>query len=307
MSTPAHILQPALRSYRGTITSPERWSVWEPRRGDILVCTPPKSGTTWTQSMLSMLLHGSTELPDRVPVLSPWVDADLGAPADEIAAALRTQPGRRVVKTHTPADGFPLWDGVTVIAVYRHPLDVFFSLRAHNANVAEPEPDDPFLLPLERAFRHYVEDPADTGDFDRDTLAALALHYRETALSGRLPELKLFHYADMLRDGRSTVEKLARAVGVEASAELIDTVTAATSFESMKANAQDYAPVAGTGFWKSDADFFESASSRKWKGQLSTEQIATYDARIRALVGDARARRWLETGDGPTTAKDERQ
>jgi hypothetical protein len=66
-------------------------------------------------------------LPARLPILSPWVDADLGLPASEVAEALAAQKGRRVVKTHTPADGFPIWEGVTVIAVYRHPLDVFFS------------------------------------------------------------------------------------------------------------------------------------------------------------------------------------
>ena len=58
--------------------------------------------------MLAMLVNGSSDLPEKVPVLSPWVDADLGVSADEVAATLAAQKGRRVVKTHTPADGFPI-------------------------------------------------------------------------------------------------------------------------------------------------------------------------------------------------------
>ena len=146
--TKARLIEPAKRTYRGTMTIPERWPTWVPRQGDILVCTPPKSGTTWTQTILTMLVYGGSDLPDKVPFLSPWVDAHLGVGPDEVAAALERQPGRRVVKTHTPADGFPVWEGVTVIAVYRHPLDVFFSLRKHMRNKAVQDADSPMMLPV---------------------------------------------------------------------------------------------------------------------------------------------------------------
>ena len=126
MNSPAKVISPAERIYSGGPIRPERWATWVPNKGDILVCTPPKCGTTWTQTMLAMLVHGGAELPGKLPEFSPWVDADLGVPANEVAEALTAQKGRRVVKTHTPADGLPIWEGVTVIAVYRHPLDVFF-------------------------------------------------------------------------------------------------------------------------------------------------------------------------------------
>ena len=78
MDVLAPVLAPAVRAYRGSTTDPLRWVTWSPRKGDILVCTPPKCGTTWTQAMLAMLVNGSSNLPEKVPVLSPWVDADLG-------------------------------------------------------------------------------------------------------------------------------------------------------------------------------------------------------------------------------------
>lgn len=296
MTTPAPILAPAGRAYRGDLTDPGRWAVWTPRRGDILVCTPPKCGTTWTQTMLAMLLHGGPDLPEKIPVLSPWVDADLGVPADAVRDALATQPGRRVVKTHTPADGFPVWEGVTVVAVYRHPLDVFFSLRKHNANTAEVEPDHPMIWPVPRSIRHFVDGDADIDDFDRDTLATMTVHYLQTVVAGRVPGLKLFHYADLLQDGRRAVMAMAAAAGIDADAALIDRVTEATGFGAMKAKAADYVPVGGTGFWKSDAGFFDSASSGKWTGKLSEDEVARYRDRLATLVPDDAARGWLEAG-----------
>ncbi len=298
--TAAPVLAPAARTYRGQATDPARWAAWTPRTGDILVCTPPKCGTTWTQTILSMLVHGGPDLPGKVPELSPWVDADLGVPADAVAAALAAQPGRRVVKTHTPADGFPRWDGVTVIAVYRHPLDVFFSLRRHTENMANRDGDDghPMKLPLRQSLEAFLTGPADADDFDRDTLATLAWHYRETVLAGRVSGAALFHYADMVADGRAAVARLAEAAGIAADARLVDRVTDATAFGAMKARAADYAPVAGTGFWKSDTGFFDAATSRKWDGQLSDAELAHYAERLAELVPDTRARGWLERGRG---------
>ena len=73
----------------------------------------------------------------------------------------------------------------------------------------------------------------------------------------------------MRRHGRATVQALALAAGIDADDGLIDRVTAATTFGAMKDKAADYAPVAGTGFWRDDRTFFHTASSRKWEGQLS--------------------------------------
>ena len=74
-------------------------------------------------------------------------------------------------------------------------------------------------------------------------------------------------------------------------------MTEATAFGAMKAKAADYAPVAGTGFWKSDANFFDSASLRKWEGELSQEELGLYRERLAELIPDTRAREWLENGE----------
>lgn len=288
---------PSAATYRGAITKPERWETWVPRDGDILVCTPPKSGTTWTQTMLAMLLNGGPDLPDRLGAISPWVDADLGIGADEVARTIAALPGRRVLKTHTPADGFPVWDGVTVVAVYRHPLDVFFSLRKHIANRHLGD-DHPMKAPVPEALSTFLNAPMDHEDFDSDALALITHHYRQTARSGRIPGLVLLHYADMTRDPRASIRQLARAADIDLDDTLLQAVAEASDITRMRARADRYAPVGGTGFWRSDAAFFATGGTGNWEGSLTEADLAAYDARLAELIPDAEARRWLEEGTG---------
>ena len=133
---------------------------------------------------------------------------------------------------------------------------------------------------------------------ERETLASYALHYQQTVLSGRLPDLKLFHYADMIRGPRRAVQGLARAAGIDAAPAVIDVVTDATSFGAMKANAATYAPGGGTGIWKNEGAFFDAGTSGKCEGQLSREDLDLYADRFAALIPDRAARHWLENGAG---------
>ncbi|MGI3168225.1 sulfotransferase domain-containing protein [Pseudooceanicola sp. C21-150M6] len=291
------ILRPAARRYSGAITRPDRWATWAPRDGDILVCTPPKSGTTWTQTMLAMLVNGGPELPAPLGAISPWVDADLGVGPAEVARTIEALPGRRVLKTHTPADGFPVWDGVTVVAVYRHPLDVFFSLRKHIANRHVGE-DHPMKGPVSEALARFLDGPMDPEDLDNDALAIVVHHYLQTARSGRVPGLVLMHYADMIRDAEGTLRQLAGAAGIAVSDAAIAAIAEASGIDAMRGKAELYAPVGGTGFWKEDAAFFATGGAGNWQGQLTEADLAAYEARITALIPDPEARGWLERGAG---------
>ncbi|MEC9431877.1 MAG: sulfotransferase domain-containing protein [Pseudomonadota bacterium] len=294
--TRARILRPATAVYRGEMTVPERWETWTPREGDVLVCTPPKCGTTWTQTMVAMLLAGRPALDARIGEISPWVDSRLGAP-EAVRAALAAQPGRRVVKTHAPADGFPVWEGVTVIAVYRHPLDVFASLLSHVRNRADRD-GHPMMRPVDEALRDYIDAPLAMDRFDDDTLATVVRHYTETALSDRLPDRLLLHYADLARDHRGALARIAAAIGAEADAGLLDAIAAATRIDAMRADAHLYAPAGGEGFWRDDAGFFAKGGTDRWREVVPEAALPAYRARLAELVPDPAARDWLEHGDG---------
>ena len=45
---------------------------------------------------------------------------------------------------------------------------------------------------------------------------------------------------------------------------LLDEMTTAASFESMKRNASQFAPV-GSEYWKKESEFFANGRSQQWK------------------------------------------
>lgn len=292
-----NLIAPSQTTYRGVLTTPERWNTWSPRDGDILVCTPPKCGTTWTQTMLAMLLNGGPDLPDTLGAISPWVDANLGIDAQTVQRTIAALPGRRVMKTHTPADGFSIWDSVRIVAVYRHPLDVFFSLRTHIAN-RHVGKDHPFMAPLSTALGTFLNAPMDPLDFDTDSLASITHHYLKTARAPRGQQQTLLHYSDMIRDPRAALIHLARENDIRADDALIAGILEATSLPAMRKQADQYAPAGGTGFFKNDADFFATGGTGNWQGHLSAQDFEHYKDRLSELVPNAEDRRWLENGTG---------
>lgn len=62
------------RRYATPVCDSSRWDGYKPRPGDIIVCTPPKCGTTWIQMICALLVHGSAQLPKPLTHLSRWLD-----------------------------------------------------------------------------------------------------------------------------------------------------------------------------------------------------------------------------------------
>ena len=96
------------------------------RPGDIIVSAPAKSGMTWTQAILAMLIFGRSDLDVQPARISPWFDSKF-EPLGAMLQRLEAQTHRRYLKTHTPLDGLPYYPEVSYLAVFRHPLDVFHS------------------------------------------------------------------------------------------------------------------------------------------------------------------------------------
>jgi len=81
-------------SYVGPITDTSRWRNFRHRPDDIFVCTPPKCGTTWTQSIRATLVFGTPDHGQQPGVISPWIDANF-APIDDYLANVDAQAHRR--------------------------------------------------------------------------------------------------------------------------------------------------------------------------------------------------------------------
>ena len=282
--------EPPKRCYHGKIADPKRWSAFEPRAGDIVVSTPTKSGTTWAQGILALLISGDADIDAAISREAPWIDINIPK-QEEIIAALNARTGRRQLKTHTPFDGIPLWPDLRYIAVYRHPIDVHLSFRRHVENMSQDVLEDIYPSDIHEGFRIFLE-----GDHrDGVSLISIVDHYRSAlALAGRENFLCL-HYADMTQDLVSAFSRIAEHVGILHPPSVMNKLIDAASFPNMKRNAGRFAVSAREGFWQKDADFFDSGTSSKWVGLLSDADLAAYDARMIDLL-DKDERQWLENG-----------
>jgi len=285
-------IPPRRRRYTGSITNTDRWQHFQGRPGDVFVCTPPKCGTTWTTAIVTMLLTGGTDVSPQEQV--QWVDAEVVS-LDQMTKRLAVQSHRRCIKTHTPFDGIPWYSDAAYIAVYRHPVDVLFSLRKHLANALDTLPDHPYLGSEDDALRNFASRAVDPGDFDFDCLASIATHFHSYLSQPRPDNLLLLHYADMLADGRGTIARIAEHIGVAPEPALVDAILDASSFGRMKSQADRFAPFADQGYWRDPQAFFDSAGTRKWAGKLSAQALSDYREKVASLFDTSEAA-WLEDG-----------
>ena len=261
-----------------------------PRVGDIVVSTPPKSGTTWLQGILAMMISADPNIDADVTHNAPWFDINTRE-ITEVVSRLEAQDHLRQIKTHTPFDGIPIWPDLRYISAYRHPIDVHFSFRKHLANMNHDVLGDVYPKDISAGFRIFLE-----GDhFDGTSLSTIIHHYRSSLELEPAGNLLQLHYADMCRDLPDAFDRIAKHVGIDLSPDLTSTLIEAASFTNMKANAGRFVAAAGQGFWRKESDFFDSATSNKWVGVLTDEDLAAYDARMSDLLS-TEDRQWLEWG-----------
>ena len=284
--------QKPTRRYAGKIADPNRWYEFAARPGDIVVSTPPKSGTTWTQGILALLLSGDPNVDAAITRKAPWIDIT-DDEQDARIAALNAQTGRRQVKTHTPLDGIPLWQELRYISVFRHPIDVHLSFRRHVENMAQNVLGDIYPPDIQEGFRIFLD-----GD-QRDGASRISIvdHFQSALEIAKLENVLCLHYADMTSDLEQAVHQIARHLSIQHPPVLMDKLVDAARFANMKKNADRFAVSAKEGFWRKDSDFFDSGTSEKWVGVLNDSDLAAYDAQLSKLINQ-RERNWLENGGG---------
>ena len=281
-----------MRRYVELMADSARWDGFELRDGDIIIATPVKSGTTWMQMCVALVIFQTPDLPKPMAELSPWLDM-LTATREDVVALLDAQQHRRFIKTHTPLDGLPDDARVTYICVGRDPRDVARSLENHLKNWSV----DALLAARERTvglggMRH--EDvPVDLTDdpvawfwawVGGEGLARIFEHLQTFWDRRDEPNVHLFHYADLETDLAGQLRRLADVLHVEVPEERWDLLLEAATFSAMKARADVLAPNTDFGLWKRNSQFFDQGRSGRWRDWITDETLPRYEARVAELV-----------------------
>jgi hypothetical protein len=282
------------RTYLGAVTNTDSWPGFALRTDDVIVSTPPKCGTTWMQTILVMLLSGRARLDERLSDVSPWLDCGFRDRV-EIANRLDRQTHRRCIKTHTPLDGITYDPNATYITVYRHPIDVHFSMRTHAANMEEDWLDFMYTDDVSESFHRFTDFPETSSGTDDLTVASIAAHYQSFRKWAQLPNIHFFHYADMTRDRLGRIARLNNILDLNHDPDLLNAIADATSFNIMQARAKEIPRQHKDSPFKDASKFFASATSNKWEGKLNADDLMRYDNRARALLPEDQ-RQWLEWG-----------
>jgi aryl sulfotransferase len=293
-----------LHRYETAVADSVRWDRYRPRPGDIIVATAPKCGTTWTQMLCALLVHGP-RLPAPLNRLSPWLDR-LAAPIENLIAELDAQPWRRIIKTHTPLDGLPYFEEVSYVFCGRDPRDAFLSMMDNMRNCSAATMaavrarlclPDSFAFPTDpnAFFQVWMTAPIHGWMADGFPTGSVFGTARPFWDHRDLTNLHFVHYRDLSRDLGGELRRLAGFLGIGAAPALLSRLAEAAGFAAMRACADETAPGAHLGEWTDNRAFFAHGRLEAWREALTPENQALYDA-LAPLRAEPGLRAWLEGG-----------
>ena len=293
--------------YVNAFMDSRRWQHYVPRDDDIIICTPYKSGTTWTQMICALLIFKTPELPEPLADLSPWFDMRM-APVEEIVARYEAQANRRFIKTHTALDGLPYFENVTYLFCGRDPRDVFISMQNHGKNQNIPHlmeklvalgitPPAPPELPddVNERFRLWLTEPAFPWEEDGFPYWSVFAHTKTFWRYRHLPNIHFLHYADLKRDLAGQMRRVAEILDISIAEGDWPALVSAATFDNMKENADRIAPDTDHEAWKDNAAFFNKGQNEQWREILNEESLALYE-QTREIRAPGDLWQWLEQG-----------
>jgi aryl sulfotransferase len=276
------------------------WNDFPFRDDDVIVATYAKSGTTWTQQIVSQLIFAGAE---GVPVqeISPWLD--LRVTPSDTKAMLEAQQHRRIIKTHLPLDALTFSPRAKYLYIVRDGRDVVWSLYNHHANANQffynllneapgrvgpplerPDPD------IRRYFRTWLEQDGHPFWSYWENI--------ETWWAARdVPNILLVHFNDLKTDLEGGMRRIAGFLGCEIEEALWPTLVEHCTFDYMKANAVDVTPLAGAIFEGGAKTFINKGVNGRWRDRLSADDIAAYEHMAIKKLG-AQCAEWVAHGTG---------
>jgi hypothetical protein len=231
---------------------------------DVFVVTFPRSGTTWTEQMVHLLVHNGEQGEQRLTDAVPWLETLPHRP-NGMHETLKAMHGRRLFTSHLPYPLMPRAKNTTAKYVYvaRNPKDVATSFYFHDQSKGGYEGT------WEEHFQLFMN-----GDLTFGSYFDHVLPWWET--SQRNKNILFLKYEDMKNNLVDNIAKIASFLDIQADSQLIDQVVALSSFKSMSSGQNtnfDWIPQrAGV------PSHFRKGDIGDWRNQFSEEQSQKLDA-----------------------------
>jgi hypothetical protein len=286
-----------MKRYIETDTDNARWDGFVFRSGDVVIAAPSKSGTTWTQLLVALLVFDGPDFPAPLGEISLWMDQQV-RPVEEVHATFAAQDHRRFIKTHTPLDGVPIRDNVFYVCVGRDPRDAAVSMVHHSNNLDR----DRLSVLLDKEIRgpqgtleERMQRWLDGGPFPAWSARALIDHYATFWEQRHLPNVGLFHFQEYLDDLPRAVHRLAGFLDIPISPGRAAELAAEATIDRARSRAAEVVPDVHLGLFKDATAFLRSGRSGDGVAAMTAEQLERYE-RIMEEHAPPDLTRWIHRG-----------
>jgi aryl sulfotransferase len=296
-------IDPSLRAPRKLVNfsmDSTRWDDFAFREGDIVIGTWSKSGTTWTQQIVSQLIFKGEE---GIPVgdIAPWVDMRV-IPLDDVTRLVESQTHRRFLKTHLPADALRFSSKAKYIYVGRDGRDVAWSFFNHLMKMSQDLYDafndppgldaQPVLRPNGDARTFFNSWLA--GDmYGADTFFQNVQSWWDVSNS---PNVLLVHFNNLKADMEGEIRRIAAYLDIEIDESRWPAIVEHCSFDYMKEHADSLSEHFQAFFDGGLKNFIYKGTNGRWRDLLSKDEIRKYENAAVACLSPECVH-WLATGE----------
>ncbi|XP_070788887.1 amine sulfotransferase-like isoform X2 [Pituophis catenifer annectens] len=250
------------------LSSPEKidsLESFEIRDDDTFIITYPKSGTVWTQNIVSLILYeGHRDGTENITLFkrAPWLEYNINED-------LPSRPSPRVICSHLHYYLAPKGlqnKRAKIIYVFRNPKDVLVSSYHFYKILTMMETTEEFDAYLEKFLAGKVP-------------SSLWLDHVEGWYTHKGDFNILFlSYEEMKKDLRSSVLKICHFLGKELTEKEVDDVVDKATFDNMKADSRtNYASLNITFLDRSKGVLLRKGIVGDWKNHMTVAQSERFD------------------------------
>ncbi|KAM3931638.1 amine sulfotransferase-like [Leptodactylus fuscus] len=279
--------------FESKITSPEVIDAiehMEIRDSDVFLVTYPKSGTVWTQQILSLIFNeghrNGTENIDNMTRV-PWIEFSMNS------IDFNSRPSPRLFSSHLPYYLMPRdlkSRKAKIIYVYRNPKDAMLSYY----HFFKMKTNIKHTINWETFIELFMSGEVFCGSwFD---------HVRGWYTHKEDFNILFVTYEEMKKDLRSAVLKICKFVDMNLDEKAVDTVVEKATFTNMKHDPlANYTFVPNEFLDRSKGDFLRKGTVGDWKNIMTVAQSERFDKVYKEKMGDLPIKLWWDLCEETTS------